>query len=610
MKNIIIQAFQKKQITSLDLYFALYIGHQQHNLIMITAAITNHHIGNGHICLPLNILKKKIIHLENMLNIPEKIFELTGSFILWNEIFKSSDSIGSSRLKKPLILFNQCIYLYKTWKAEQIILNYITKKKRDSIPQWKHYRKIINNICNHDDIHHLQKIAISMAIIQNISFIIGGPGTGKTTIIQKILTAILEIYPNTIKCQLAAPTGKAATHLTQSVYNSNNKTLKLNLLKFKIIPATTIHTLLGISKINSKPYFHENNKLDIDILIIDESSMIDFFMMEKLINALPKHVKLIFFGDINQIPSIGHGNILKDICYQSDNTFYDIAKLLKLISNCNINTKKHPNLINDNICILTKNYRFAKKSDIIQLSYYILHTRKDIFEKIKNNYFNQIHIDTISSHDQYILLLEYIIQKYSTYWDKIIQKKPIHHIIKAFNSIKILCAVKHNILGTKHINNNLEKYMEKKGLINYINNNNCTGYIGKPIIISENNKMLGLVNGDIGIMKLNNKKQLYVCFLKNDKETKKIPINILPKYQTAWAITIHRSQGSEFLHTILILPNVMNPILTKELIYTGITRSKETLTIYAKKNILLQSIKRQIIRISNIPQFMSKNRNI
>ncbi|WP_367676830.1 exodeoxyribonuclease V subunit alpha [Buchnera aphidicola] len=583
---------------SIDLYFALYIGQKQHNLIILAAALTSYAIGNGHICLPIKILKKNILNLEHVLLLKNKISNLIGPEKLWHEIFLKSDTIGNEFIIKPLILYNNCLYLYNTWKAEQSILNFLYQKNNIYIQNPIQYKKILNNLFQGDK-KNFQKIAVAMAMMQKKLFIIGGPGTGKTTIIAKIIIALNKINLKPIKIKLAATTGQAASHLTQSLNNTLLQHSLKNNTKNLIYTATTIHKLIGIKSDCNRVKFHKKNTIDVDTLIIDESSMIDLFIMEKIIQALPKNAQVIFFGDINQLPAIGNGTILKDICCFAQNKFNKISNLLNLITNYNIKNNKNSNFINDHVCILKKNYRFNNNSGIHKLSLSLMNQDQKIFLKIKNNYFKNVKIYTINSQKKYIYMLNNIIKQYSIYWEKIFNQEPIKKIIKTFYEYRLIGAIRHGIFGIEDINKNIEKKMQKEGFIQYKIKNNYIDYLGKPIIITKNNKMLGLLNGDIGIM-LYNHNNLEACFLSNNDKIKKIPINILPEYETAWAMTIHKSQGSEFLHTALILPNIMNLLLTKELLYTGITRSKKTLIIYSEKKILLQTMKQKTKRFSQI----------
>lgn len=200
----------------------------------------------------------------------------------------------------------------------------------------------------------------------------------------------------------------------------------------------------------------------------------------------------------------------------------------------------------------------------------------------------------INCEHQYERMINKIIFYNQEYWDKIEQKESIKEIIKKFKQHQILCIVRDGLFGIHNINNTLEKVMYKKNIIkkySYINNQ--IWYPGKPIIITKNNKYLNLSNGDIGITHFNHQKKLQVCFLQDHNNTKYIPVDLLENYETAWCITVHKAQGSEFNHTTLILPNKNLEILNKEILYTAITRSRKKLSIFSNKKIFIMTSKKQ-----------------
>jgi len=425
-------------------------------------------------------------------------------------------------------------------------------------------------------------------------FIIGGPGTGKTTTIAKILVALTRMSKKKLKIKLAAPTGKAAARLTESLNNSLNN-IQLKKLEKILFPshAITLHTLLGINKNNNIPFFNSNNLIDIDILIVDESSMIDLWLMAQLINAIPKKSKIIFLGDPNQLPAVQPGSVFKDI-YSYHQYAYSIstATLLKNITKCHIKTiQTSENLIiNDSICTLNKNYRFNNNSDISRLEKDLKNFNINKIKKIFFNEYKNITYHEINNNKQYTHMLEKIVKKYKKYIQKILNKNNPEKIIKVFHHYRVLCALKNGVYGVKKINENLEQIMQNNNMIqpHYVNDD--IWYVGKPIMITENDSSLNLLNGDIGITLLNEKNKLTVFFILKKSILISIPINLLPKHETTWAMTIHKSQGSEFEHVILILPNYNYPILTHEILYTAVTRTCNKLTIYANKKIFLKTI--------------------
>ncbi|QCI22457.1 exodeoxyribonuclease V subunit alpha [Buchnera aphidicola] len=586
------KSLQKKLIRPIDFYFGKFISNNNPILMLIGTCISYEN-SNGHIFLPieyfeknyfLSIFNKKLV--KNYLEIVEKKFK-------WKEELLKHPSVSNGSILTPLVLFKKKIYLYKMWKAENNIFQYLKKEHKINVNK-KKCSKILDNLFPGNK-KNFQKIAVALTLITNITFIIGAPGTGKTTTILKIIIALIKNEKKSIKIQLSAPTGKATTHLNEIITN-NIFDLYLSEKEKKCLPynAVTIHKLLGIEKVSQKSYFKHGNLLDLDVLIIDESSMIDILMMEKIFNSVSKNTKLIFIGDHNQLCPIETGFILKDICYYSNHGYnLKILNYIKALTKYQFlinNEKKTPNFISNKICTLKKSYRFNKSSGIYLLSNAIYKNKKPIIKKFFNNSIKNITFHEVNSIKQYRNMIKNIIVNYKNFWEKIRNKEKIQEIIKAFQNYQVLCILNNGLFGVYGLNQQLEDYMYKKNIIKYFYVNKTRWYIGKPIVININNKCLDLFNGAIGITNIDKKGVLQVSFLKKDDNIHNIPINILRNYETGWTTTVHKAQGSQFFNTTLILPNFDSRILNKDILYTGLTRSKEILSVFATKEIFMKTI--------------------
>lgn len=596
------KALKKNLINDIDFYFATYIATEQEPEIMLAAACLSYSVNCGHVCLPILHLKNKLVFPKKEKNLIDKLWHIAGNPKNWTQILLKSNKISHDTNIGPLILYKKNLYLNYLWQAEKKVFSFISHNKQETsdIVLLNMILKSLFNKKNNDS----QKIAVAMTMIWKIVFIIGGPGTGKTTAVARILLALIRISKKKIKIKLAAPTGKASARLTESLKYAL-KEIKYTELEKNMLPkhAITLHALLGITQENKKPFFNINNILNIDVLIIDESSMINLLLMEKLIDALPQKVKVIFLGDINQLPSIEPGCILKDIyTYHHHAYSYKTAKILKNITECDIKIINNNlnNTINDSICILKKKYRFNPISDISQFSEDLNNDSPNLLKKIFHNKYRNILYHEINSKNDYLNMIEAIVKEYSKYLNIIKKNQNPKNIIKKFNEYRVLCAIKNGTYGVKNINKYIEIKMKHMNLIKSHTLNDNTWYSGKPIMITKNNKSLGLFNGDIGITILDHKKKLKVFFSLDDDNIKFIPITLISEYETTWVMTIHKAQGSEFKHTVLILPNIDHTILTKELIYTAVTRACDKLTIYAEKKTFLKTIKKNNIRYSGL----------
>ncbi|WP_343188398.1 exodeoxyribonuclease V subunit alpha [Buchnera aphidicola (Ceratoglyphina bambusae)] len=510
----------------------------------------------------------------------------------YNKIIKNSQVINKCESKNsPIILHNKKFYFNKIFYSKKKIYEeiYKNKIKKKNIKKIKKILKLKSN----KNLNKFQKISLIMSIINRITFIIGGPGTGKTTLVTQIILSYIKIFKKK-KIKIASTTGKSSSHLLNSI-KKNLLKLKIKKNEKKIIPkkSYTIHNLLKINPGIKCPKYNKKNKLRSDLIIIDESSMLDTILLYNLINAIKKKSKIIFLGDFNQLSPINNLNIIKYICKNSKNKFSKkMSNILKNLINYKVKNKEKNIKINDNVCILKKNYRFKKCSEIYKFSKMILKNKiKKIKKKIKKNKFKKILFKKVLKFNSYKKMLYTIIEKYKKYWKYIYLKKSPKKILKEFSKIGVLCAIKHGNFGINKINKNIEKIMKKEKIIKKISNNNKKWYIGRPIIITKNKKSLNLFNGNIGILLKNKNKKEKIFFNTYRKKLMEIPKHIIKEYKTAWSTTIHKSQGSEFKNTIIILPNKKNRVLNKELIYTAITRTKNNLTIFSKTKILIRSIK-------------------
>ncbi|XBC44250.1 MAG: exodeoxyribonuclease V subunit alpha [Buchnera aphidicola (Schlechtendalia peitan)] len=601
--SLLKQAIDKKLINLLDFLFALTIAKNQSPKIILLSVCMHYFISIGNTCLPILCLKNKTVFDEkDNKKFIAKIWKITNlskhlkSELLTNKI------ISNGSHPTPFIILNQKIYFYKTWLAERKIFKFISQPNKFK----KNLIYIKKNIATllHENTEDLQKIAIILSIINRITFIMGGPGTGKTTIASKILIATALTFRKKIKIQLTAPTGKASHHLTNSIKKSMLKLSHLYKKKHICIkPAITLHRLLNINTAKNKHFVNTKLPLDIDLLIIDESSMIDIFIMEELIKNISKHTKIIFLGDHNQLPSIKCGHILKDVySYYKSGYSKKTIELINQFDIFNLKEIKHYKFsnINDKICILKKNYRCDIKSNISKISIQIKKNTFNNFKKLFLNNYHDINFFSLKTIKDYKIMISNLTKNYINYWKNLKEIQTPLNAISYFNNFRLMCVLKSGPFGVKGINAALEYEMKKLGLININIIDGKSIYFGQPILILKNSYTIKLFNGDIGVIMYDKNKNLKAFFYNYKKLIRSIPINLLPEFQTNWITTVHKSQGSEFNHSTLILPNSYSSILTKELIYTAITRSQDKLTIYSDKNIFIKSIKNETRRHSGL----------
>ncbi|WP_367681207.1 exodeoxyribonuclease V subunit alpha [Buchnera aphidicola] len=525
---------------------------------------------------------------------------------LWIRKISATSAVTTdpNNLIAPIVIDNHSLYLFSMWKLEKKIIDFIHQKEIYSTKYIKKYIEVINLLFLKRDSQE-KKIALLIALMNRTTFIVGKPGTGKTTMIAKLISAFSIVKKKKISVGLSSPTGKSTMKLAYSVQKTLldlKKNKKINnaqiMFEYKI---KTLHSLLGIKNNFSQPYYNKNRILKLDLLIIDESSMIDIDMFCKIIDSLSKKTILLFLGDVHQLPPIRSGAIFKDIFkYYKNGYTIDLIKNIKKLGHSTLLTLSNLklNYISNKFVVLRKSYRFKKNSSIDLFSQAILQNDVKTINKILNNNSNKINFFQINDKESYLGMIKNIIKCYKNYFQSIKNNESPKNILTIFQYHQALCATNINNFGTNILNKKIEYYIQKYNFLSIKSLNlfeKEVWYEGKPIIITKNCNILGIHNGDIGIVLYDDKKKLKVFFLLSNSTLKKISCYLITNYKLAWFISVHRSQGSEYNSISLIMPNkISSNFISKELIYTAVTRSKKEIYIYGKKSVFFK-----ILRLKN-----------
>lgn len=459
-----------------------------------------------------------------------------------------------------------------------------------------------------------QKVSAAVALTTPRCVISGGPGTGKTTTVVKLLALLLQGQAN-LTIKMVAPTGKAAARLTESITNTLS-TLKLDDEIKQLLPtqASTIHRLLGVQANSAHFRYNQDNPLVLDLLLVDEASMVDLPLMAKLLSALPDHARLILLGDKDQLASVEAGAVLGDICSfigvgYSQTKAQLLAKLTGF-SGIVDNATTQPTAMADQLCLLSKSYRFDQRSGIGFLARAVNsgYLTEKQFDQFTENYDDlNFHHNDVAAIDAFEQL---VINGYLPYLQAIketdvTEQHQVQKLLNLFNDFKVLCATRDNDWGVEQLNQRCLAILKAQQLLPDNEQAKHSWYNGRPIMISENSYHLNLFNGDIGLCLADNHGQLRVYFSMPDGSIADFQPSRLPAHDTVFAMTVHKSQGSEFKHTLLALPNFASPVLSRELIYTGITRAKKQLTLIADLPLMLSAIKNRQARYSRLQERLS-----
>jgi exodeoxyribonuclease V alpha subunit len=411
----------------------------------------------------------------------------------------------------------------------------------------------------------LQKKAVLQAITRRLAIITGGPGSGKTTTIVTIVNELLNLPGPELKVALAAPTGKAATRMRESIH-AMISALKLRPDVLAGFPdeAKTLHRLLGFTGMGGKPRYHAGNPLGFDVVIVDEASMVDLPLMCRLVAALKPDSRLILLGDKDQLASVESGAVLAD-CIRS---------------------------LPENVVELKNSYRFDSSISQFAVSinrgdseaaWTLLGEDSVGLQRAGPEWFSGI-------EQKYRIFLEYV--------NAASGPDDYPELFQRFRDFQVLCAVRHGARGVHGINSRLEQRFSETGL----SDTRAPWYPGKPVIVTKNDYNLGLYNGDIGLCLPDPARDGLLCvwFERGQRDVQSFIPTRLPACETVWAMTIHKSQGSEFNEVLIVLPDKENRVLCRELLYTAATRGRERVEILAEEEIFGLAVARKTCRSSGL----------
>lgn len=593
--------------SELDIHFARLMARlsgKEDEDVFLAAALVSRATGEGHVCLDLSSVDGRPLVAGE----PGTDGFVSPRLDEWRKKLDSSSVVGRPGDYRPLILDDRSrLYLYRYWGYENILANKINERVASKIEGVdltllkdglsKFFSPLENGQTD------WQKLAAFVSVLKKFCVVSGGPGTGKSTLIARIIALILEQRKgNAMRIALAAPTGKAAARLQEAI-QTGKETLSAEETVKGAVPteASTIHRLLGT--IPGSPYFRHNaeNPLPVDMVIVDEASMVDLALMSKLVQALPSDARLVLLGDKDQLASVEAGAVLGDICdtgrihgFSNDllNRFREITGDPADISPGNSSGP----VIKDSVVELKKNYRFGLESGIRAVSLAVNQGDGNLALRIlKSGEYDDIKWTALPEPNAlYSVLRENVLHGFKPYLET---ADPIE-VFSLFGRFRILCALRKGPYGVSAQNLLVEQVLRDENLID----TDKRWYRGRSVMITKNDYNLGLFNGDIGIILPDPETDhtLRAFFLSPDGALRSfLPVR-LPEHETVYAMTVHKSQGSEFDKALLILPDRHTPVLTRELIYTGITRAKKSIEVWGTERIFVEGVSQRIERSSGL----------
>jgi exodeoxyribonuclease V alpha subunit len=597
----------------MDIHFARFIldfSKDQDPDIFLAAALVSRATANGDICLALDSVTETVLGEEQGSQDPIFCPPLKN----WRRQLEAHPTVGKPGERRPLIIDDHNrLYLYRYWEYESRLSLAIRDRASGQLADFN--PKDVNATLSRlfpatGQGLDWQKVAAVIALLKRFCVITGGPGSGKTHAIAGILALLVACTANhKLNICLTAPTGKAAARLGESILKVRGHLDCSRSVKDAIpVEVFTIHRLL--KPIKATPYFHYNsdNPLPADVIVVDEASMVDLALMSKLLQACAPMARVLIVGDKDQLASVQAGSVLGDVCDRQVIHGFSkpfLKQLERLSGIAMENFTQGPEEgsgLQDCICELQDSYRFSSQSGIGGISRAI--NRGDnvmsmaLLKDSAETGIGWVQINTPGELQPQ--LAPAIIDGYKKY---LTIKDPVL-AMDAFDGFKILCALNIGPYGAGAVNHLAEQVLLREKLIGNKPAQNHPWYRGRPVMITRNDYSLGLFNGDIGITlpdpEASSEDDLYVYFRDaNDKVRRFLP-HRLGQHETAYAMTVHKSQGSEFDRVVLVLPDKDYPLMTRELIYTGLTRARRNVSIWGTESVLTSAISRKIERSSGL----------
>ncbi|MCG9746647.1 exodeoxyribonuclease V subunit alpha [Shewanella sp. Isolate8] len=633
---------QEGLLTPLDRHFALQmqaLHGDGDDLFTLICALLSRQLSQQHTCLPLaQIDRDNPLHEQ----LSQCRLDLSPQALAEHLLNYQAISSVDGELDTPLILDGDRLYLQRYYQFETQVAERLKQLNQPlTVAAPDKVTSILNILfAAQTEKPDWQKIATATAFSQKLAVITGGPGTGKTTTVTKLLLLLCLEQQLTIK--LVAPTGKAAARLSESIKASKARLAQelaqyddtLDLKQLEQVPeeAATLHRLLGVIPGSHKFRHHKDNPLRLNLLILDEASMVDLPMMHKLLAALPDHARLILLGDQDQLASVEAGAVLADICAGLKQTesveagwrmrySQEKATLLSKLTCEDLSpyVDAHPSL-GDSLAMLMHSHRFKGDAGIGQLASAV--NRRDLagILNVWQSGYAELgwleHQLTLQGNTGLTALMSQSVKQYSPYLAMVKQlasedsadgkelDEIANEIIARFNDYRILCAMRAGEYGVEGINAAVTLALKDARLIEP----SSEFYAGRPIIIQSNDYNLGLFNGDIGVILPSSgpTRRLMAYFVQADGSLLKVLPARLPSHETCYAMTVHKSQGSEFQQVAFVLPPrpsvAQRQLLTKELVYTAITRAKGHFTCLGSQAVFEAACRQATLRASGLAQ--------
>ena len=608
--------------------FARFVGEMaaENPPLMLACVLLSELEGRGHSCLMVSELAQDPAALmgwtpEQWAPLAAAAAPLPKNAKQWLAVLSAAGQVwqvDEFDYDEPLVLDGERLYLRRYWRDETLVAAAIGARASARRPvDSGEVRGWLARLFERAQepgaqlAFDWQRLACAIAVRGDVAIITGGPGTGKTYTVARLLALLLAGAGEApLRIALAAPTGKAAARLKQSIdkalqelaakVSSATDGFDLRARSETIGPARTLHSLLG-ARPDTRHFAHNRaNPLDIDVLIVDEASMVHLEMMAALLDALPLDATLVLLGDKDQLSSVEAGAVLGDLCEHAEAGGYDAATADYALAASGqalpSQYRGDAGALAQQTVMLRHSHRFGGAIGALALA--VNHGDAAAAERVLRGGGEVAWIE----HAQQAPLLQLAVEGYRPYLE-LLGGEPLA-VLRAFEQFRLLCAVREGEWGVAGLNGAIEQRLENARLIR----KSGEWYVGRPVMVTRNDYGTRVYNGDIGVALADPARpgSLRVYFLEGDL-VRSVLATRLRHVETAFAMTVHKSQGSEFLHTVMVLPKAGGAMLARELIYTGITRARQRFTLVTPQaGVLAEAIARKTQRASGLRTMLAR----
>ncbi|MBO9471296.1 exodeoxyribonuclease V subunit alpha [Endozoicomonas sp. G2_2] len=596
-------------LSDLDLALAHWARrHGADRLVARAFALASWAVAQGHTCLALDQIPTALMSAANQAELPGALAASDLVTVLDDE--PAPDDTPT----RPLVLEGGRLYLqryhaYETKLAERLRELMAAEPTPVNVDALKPGNGLFAADAANPNATNWQAVAAFAALRHRFTVISGGPGTGKTYTIVRLLRVLIEAALGQDETPplvaLAAPTGKAAARMVESVRKGlDDMSADATFDKQRIeehVPqnARTLHRLLGLGGATTRPRFNADNPLPYDVVIVDEASMVDLPMMAKLADAIRNDARLVLLGDRYQLASVESGSVLAEICANARVNRFTANQRAAAGDLLREAPDPATQPLADHVVTLQTSRRFNAHSTIGRLAAAVNAGDIEAVQAL----LHAGHDDLVYHDRADAAALNTLMDRLAENYAGLCEAGNPTTALAQLGKQCVLTAVRQGPAGSETLNAGITERLARRFDFNAAN----AWYHGRPVMVRRNDYRTGLFNGDVGVALCNESGQIRVWF-EGDNGLRAFLPSALPAHDTVYAMTIHKSQGSEFDYVTLVLPDYDVPVLTQELFYTGLTRGREQLSIYSQRNALEKTVTCRVLRVSALAERIAQPR--